>query len=232
MNTAFTAQPQASGDGRAERWSAHRTSRRKELVRAARHAVHRLGPDASMEEIAAAAGTSKPVFYRYFGDKSGLQRAVGEAVAERMQAKLQQAAEIATTEHDGLRAMVDVYLQMAESSPNVYAFVTRSAGPDTAGQDAMPVHFFAAVTAMIEAPLRHHLESRGGAGVDLAAASFWPPAAIGMVRAAGERWLRTPPGAGRPAREAMTDQITGWLWAGIAGPAIRRDPGPETRSNR
>jgi AcrR family transcriptional regulator len=224
VNAASSVPAQASGDGRAERWSAHRTSRRKELVRAARHAIHRMGPDASMEEIAAAAGTSKPVFYRYFGDKSGLQRAVGEAVAERMQAKLQAAAEIASTEHDGLRAMVDVYLQMAESSPNVYAFVTRGAGPDTAAvQGAMPVHFFSAVTAMIEAPLRHHLESRGRAGIDLAAASFWPPAAIGMVRAAGERWLRTPPGPDKPGREAMTEQITGWLWAGIAGPATRNN---------
>ncbi|EMY32864.1 TetR family transcriptional regulator [Arthrobacter crystallopoietes BAB-32] len=234
MNTAGPDSTEAAGDGRAVRWSAHRTNRRKELLRAARHAVHRLGPDASMEDIAAAAGTSKPVFYRYFGDKAGLQRAVGEAVAGRMQAKLQEAAETATTAHAGLRAMVEVYLQMAESSPNVYAFVTRTAGAGNPagaqGDAAVPGHFFAAVTAMIEAPLRHHLATHSSAGsAQLKAASFWPPAAIGMVRAAGELWLGTPSGDGKPSREEMAEQLTGWLWAGISGSAAAGSTPPTNR---
>ena len=33
-----------------------------------------------MDEIAAAAGTSKSIVYRYFVDKTGLQMAVGEVV--------------------------------------------------------------------------------------------------------------------------------------------------------
>lgn len=72
-----------------------------------------------MEEIASAADTSKSVFYRYFGDKAGLQRAMGDEVVSRMQEQLIEAARNAATPREGLRAMVSAYLQMAESSPNV-----------------------------------------------------------------------------------------------------------------
>ncbi|GAB3757220.1 hypothetical protein GCM10027591_06530 [Zhihengliuella somnathii] len=36
-----------------------------------------------------------------------------------------------------------------------------------------------------------------------------------MVRAAGEAWLRTPDGPAKPAREDLTNTITGWLVHGI-----------------
>ena len=111
-------------DGRAARWQSHREERRRELIKSARKAVHALGSDASMEDIAAAAGTSKSVFYRYFGDKAGLQQAVGEVVLSQMQRRIQEAAQSAQTPREGLLAMVSAYLQMAETSPNVYTFVT------------------------------------------------------------------------------------------------------------
>jgi len=63
-------------DGRDARWAEHRSSRRAELVRAARRAVHHRGPDLSMDDLAAEIGTSKSIIYRYFSDKSGLQGAV------------------------------------------------------------------------------------------------------------------------------------------------------------
>ncbi|WP_397427585.1 TetR/AcrR family transcriptional regulator [Pseudarthrobacter sp. NS4] len=212
-------------DGRSSRWQSHREERRRELIKQARRAVHTLGSDASMEEIAAAAGTSKSVFYRYFGDKSGLQQAVGEVVLSQMQRRILEAAQSALTPREGLLAMVSAYLQMAATSPNVYTFVTRSAAGDTGDTPSSGAvsgalgHFFDAVADMIATPMRSHL----GDGKE-AVIGYWPKAAIGLVRNAGEQWLSTPDSPAKPGQEAMALQITAWLCVGIApelSPAVR-----------
>jgi AcrR family transcriptional regulator len=209
----------AAVDGRASRWQSHRQERRRELIKSARRAVHALGSEASMEDIAAAAGTSKSVFYRYFGDKAGLQQAVGEVVLNQMQRRIQEAAQSAQTPREGLYAMVSAYLQMAETSPNVYTFVTRYP-PGDAGSQAGSIaaggalgHFFAAISEMIATPMRSQLRAVPGKDATI---GFWPNAAIGLVRNAGEQWLASPDSPAKPGQEAMARQITDWLCFGVA----------------
>ncbi|UUL75305.1 TetR/AcrR family transcriptional regulator [Pseudarthrobacter sp. Fe7] len=206
----------ASPDGRSSRWQNHREERRRELIKQARRAVHVLGSDASMEDIATAAGTSKSVFYRYFGDKAGLQQAVGEVVLSQMQYRIQEAAHSAVTPREGLLAMVSAYLQMAGTSPNVYTFVT-SYAPGDAANPAHPASaggplgpFFDAIADMIATPMRSQLGD-----VRETVIGYWPKAAIGLVRNAGEQWLSTPDSPTKPDQEAMARQITAWLCVGI-----------------
>ncbi|WP_245933562.1 TetR/AcrR family transcriptional regulator [Arthrobacter livingstonensis] len=196
-------------DGRSARWEVHREERRRELIKAARRAIHQLGFDSSMEDIAANAGTSKSVFYRYFGDKAGLQQAVGKVVIGQMQATIVAAGKTARTPREGLVNMVTAYLQMAETSPNVYTFVT---SPSDAG--ALPQGelsgFFDAVTAMISEPLRDLLGD-----ADSPLLGYWPTAAIGLVRTAGELWLKTPASRAKPDHRAMAEQMSDWLFDGV-----------------
>ncbi|TVU66543.1 TetR family transcriptional regulator [Paenarthrobacter nitroguajacolicus] len=206
----------ATVDGRTARWQSHREERRRELIKSARKAVHRLGSEASMEDIAGAAGTSKSVFYRYFGDKAGLQQAMGEVVLGQMQRRMQEAAQSAQTPREGLLAMVSAYLQMAESSPNVYAFITRLSPGEASAQDAIAAsgalgNFFEQITDMIATPMREHLGEEKEAVI-----VYWPTAAIGLVRNAGEMWLGSPASSTKPDQATMAGRITDWLCLGIA----------------
>ncbi|QGQ18424.1 TetR family transcriptional regulator [Cellulomonas sp. JZ18] len=226
----------APADGRSTRWADHREARRAELVRVARRTVHHRGPDVSMEEIAAAAGTSKSIVYRYFTDKTGLQIAVAEAVVLQIQGALEGVLRVAPTPRDGLRAMVAVYLEMIESSPNVYAFVTQDGSVESGGPLG---HFLDSVTALVAAPFARGLtEERdgrtvarrpedGGAAPDTATralAEAWAAGAVGFVRGAGEWWLAHRDQPGTPDREALTAQVAAWLWAGPVGLLARDRP--------
>lgn len=223
-----------AADGRSTRWADHREARRAELVRIARRTVHHRGPDVSMEEIAAAAGTSKSIVYRYFADKTGLQIAVAEAVVLQIQGALEGVLRIAPTPRDGLRAMVAVYLEMIESSPNVYAFVTRNGSVESGGPLG---HFLDSVTALVAAPFargltEEHADGRRTArrpeGSDdhdddaplrarVALAESWAAGAVGFVRGSGEWWLAHRDEPDSPDREEITAQVAAWLWAGPVG---------------
>ncbi|MFK0006258.1 TetR family transcriptional regulator [Paenarthrobacter sp. NPDC090520] len=203
-------------DGRTARWQSHREERRRALIKTARKAVHALGSDASMEDIAGAAGTSKSVYYRYFGDKAGLQQAMGEVVLGQMQRRMKDAAQSAQTPREGLYAMVSAYLQMAESSPNVYAFITRLTPGEASAQDAIAAsgalgNFFEQITGMIATPMRQYLGPDNEALIE-----YWPTAAIGLVRNAGEMWLGSAATPAKPDKATMAANITDWLCLGIA----------------
>ncbi len=196
-------------DGRSARWETHREERRRALIKAARRAIHRLGPDASMEEIAATAGTSKSVFYRYFGDKSGLRQAVGAVVIRQMQDTLAAARQKATQPRQGVTAMVAAYLEMAQTSPNVYFFATIPADGESRPSGELS-GFFDSVTAMITEPLRHLLGDP-----ESTLLGYWPTAAIGLVRTTGELWLQAPEDPAKPDSAAMAQQISAWLFDGV-----------------
>lgn len=222
-------------DGRSARWADHREARRAELVRVARRTVHHKGPDVSMEEIATAAGTSKSIVYRYFSDKTGLQIAVAEAVVLQIQGALEGVLRVAPTPRDGLRAMVAVYLEMIESSPNVYAFVTRDGSVESGGPLG---HFLDSVTHLVALPFARELGERDdelAASPDEAAphapdeaadaakaardslAEVWAAGAVGFVRGSGEWWMAHRGEPGTPDRATLTAQVAAWLWAGPVG---------------
>ncbi|MCR6689014.1 TetR/AcrR family transcriptional regulator [Cellulomonas sp.] len=232
-------------DGRSARWADHREARRAELVRIARRTVHHRGPDVSMEEIATAAGTSKSIVYRYFSDKTGLQIAVAEAVVLQIQGALEGVLRVAPTPREGLRAMVAVYLEMIESSPHVYAFVTRDGSVESGGPLG---HFLDSVTHLVALPFAREIADRDepagtpddeGAplvvaqdgpvdGPDdrsddpavaarIALAEAWAAGAVGFVRGAGEWWMAHREQPGIPDRTTLTAQVAAWLWAGPVG---------------
>ncbi|GIG28162.1 TetR/AcrR family transcriptional regulator [Cellulomonas marina] len=203
-------------DGRTTRWAEHREARRAELVRAARRVVHKRGPDVSMEEIAAAAGTSKSIVYRYFNDKTGLQIAVGELVVGQIEGAIEAVLRLAPSPREGLRSMIAVYLDTIEQSPNVYAFVTRGGSVELGGPLG---HFQQSVAALVAARFTRlaPADDEGRAEPDEAdrwAAQAWAAGVVGYVRGAGEWWMAHRADPGCPDRTALADRLARWLWAG------------------
>ncbi|HIY86042.1 MAG TPA: TetR/AcrR family transcriptional regulator [Candidatus Yaniella excrementavium] len=194
-------------DGRNTRWADHRRQRRSELIRAARAAVHIIGPYVSMEEIASHAGTSKSVFYRYFEDKRGLQHAVAQASIDFMEAELKKAGKSATSAQDGLFTMVLSYLRLADSSPNVYNF---SIAIPT-GMAIITENLARFLQRSVENVLPEYKQDSDYKNL----AYYWATAAVGFVRAAGESWIADPKQRQQLSAEVLARSLSDWLLTGI-----------------
>ncbi|SDF62268.1 transcriptional regulator, TetR family [Blastococcus fimeti] len=195
-------------DRRDSRWDEHRRARREQLVQATLSAVGRHGAGVGMDEIAAAAGTSKTVVYRHFADRSQLYLAVCTEVAERLLAQLRTA--IASSEHP--RAMtaaaIGTYLAFLEAEPEVYRFVVSQHPADVADPIANLADLVGDQAAALMALA---LEQ---AGRDPAAAGAWGHGLVGLVRSAADWWLR----AERPMlRTELAAHLTDLAWAGLSG---------------
>lgn len=209
----------AAGDGRARRWDTHRAARHRDLTRAARRAIHRGGPELSMDEIAAAMGTSKSIVYRYFRDRTGLRTAVGEMVLHDLGAALAQASRGPEASGAGpdpdperaVRAMVTVYLKMVSTSPSVYAFVTR--GGDAVDGTA-PMRTLAHDAAALLQPVLSEVVARQDRPVRYA--GVWAAGIIGFVRGAADSWLTDPAPEPLPALAAA---LTDWICRGTVAAA-------------
>ena len=217
----------APPDGRSTRWRAHRAARREELVTAALRAITDHGPGAGMEEIAAAAATSKTVIYRHFADKEQLHRAVAERVGARVAAALSAASASAGDFRSGLREVVAAYLRLVAEDPHVYRFVMAgspadgAAGSGGSGTRHDPVTgLSAAVSAELARRIGTHL--RAG-GLARGAASSWAHGLVGMVRAAADHWQHPEAAEAAMSPAELADHLTALAWGGLA-PAL----GPRT----
>ncbi|ALE75706.1 TetR family transcriptional regulator [Pseudonocardia sp. EC080625-04] len=213
-------------DKRDSRWDAHREERRVQLVGSAIAAIRRTGAGIGMDEIAAAAGTSKTVIYRHFGDRAGLYTAICESVAGVLLAEVRRATgEALSDDRLGPRAAVaagvDAYLRLIEIDPELYRFVVhrpllvqgngnrRSADTETPD----PVNDLVTVIGdEIAVVIGDNLRTEGSDGH--AAARFWGHAIVGLVRGAADDWLARPDGT---TRERLTAHLTDLAWSGLSG---------------
>lgn len=190
-------------DGRDSRWVEYRAVRRRELVEHALRAIRRHGAGVGMDEIAAQAGTSKTVIYRYFGDRAGLYAAVVDAVHTYIHDDL--TATLHLTDPDDLPQLTanlaNAYLALVERDPDIYRFVLNrplegpAASVDPWGglPDVMGDH--------LEGAIAEHLVAHGQ---DPACAATWGHGLVGFIRASADRWMASDP---RPPRAEIVDHV-------------------------
>lgn len=211
---------EAARDRRTSRWDAHRRTRRAELTDAAIAAIRTHGAGAGMDDVAAAARTSKTAVYRHFADRTSLYVAVCERVAQVLLAQVRAAMDGADSPRAKTAAAIAAYLRLIEQDPEVYRYVVHRPLVDRAA-DADPLADLVSligdqVAAVIEEQLR-------GAGADPAPAVPWGHGVVGMVRAAADNWLARPAGM---SRDELADHLTDLAWAGLSGVVAREEGAP------
>jgi AcrR family transcriptional regulator len=201
---------QSSGDGRRDRWREHRAARRAEFVDATVRALGRHGADVGMDEIAAEAGVSKPVLYRYFSDKADLHVAVGEWGTELLMRRLRPALSEPGSINQRIRRIVDTYFGVIEEFPDLYRFVVwqtfadRRVGSDPVSAEKTQIAN--SVSRLLGTYLRAF-------GLDSGGVEPWSHGLVGMVQAAGDWWLERQ----SMSREDLTTYVGELIWHALDG---------------
>ncbi len=134
------------------------------------------GPELLMDAVAAEAGVTKPVLYRYFHDKAALVDALAERGSEILLERLLPAIRAGVPALSRVRDAVGAYFAVLDEHPNLYWLLARQSKADAGGeQDSMARNreFIATtLTAVIGDYLR----------VVVAAAAFDEPRARGRIR--------------------------------------------------
>ncbi len=216
--------PETSADGRSTRWDGHRRSRREELVEATLRAIREHGAGVGMEDIAAAAGTSKTVVYRHFTDRAGLYHAVCDHVDALILRDLGTVLGVggpATSDETGLAesagsprgliaAAINAYLRLVERDPEVYRFVVSAPMLDHPGTEDPAGAVTTQVADLISAVIAEALTE---SGQDRSLAPVWGAGLVGMVRAAADRWLTDP---AQMSRQELAEALTAFAWDGMS----------------
>jgi AcrR family transcriptional regulator len=189
-----------------------RSHRRAELMAAADRVIRRLGPAASMDDIAAEAGIAKPVLYRHFGDKGGLYQSLAERYVAALREELEGVFDRASDPRARLAATIDAYLAFVEREHEAYAFLMHRAISERPEAQATVADFVRGIAAEVAVRMRAEL---GRAGLDASGAESWAYGIVGMVHLAGDRWLerRDVP------RAVVVDQLVRLVWDGFSGMA-------------
>ncbi len=201
-------------DGRSARWDEHRLARRRELVECALRAVRDHGAGVGMDEVAAAAGTSKTVLYRHFTDRAGLYAAVADRVDGTIIRGITRAAGDGAghRSREIVRAVIGAYLHLVEDDPEVYRFIVNA--PILSPGERPDGDVTAGMTGRIAEHVAAIVGGRLGEGDD-GTARLWGTALVGMVRAAADAWLADGGAdAGRSADD-LADALTALLWDGL-----------------
>lgn len=187
-----------------------RDVRRVELIEAAIRVIVREGPCASMAQMAAEAGVSKPILYRHFCDRADLVAAVAEhTLADVNDAlALARASESGGSARNLVGSIVDTYLDFIERNAAVYRFLIHRTTLD-ALDDHVILNGYVRLSGQRVASLLE--EILRAAGRDVGPSEVWGIGISGMVHAVGAWWLEGGDLTRDQVRAHLTDLIVDGL---------------------
>lgn len=205
-------------DRRKERWRGHREKVRAEIVEAAFRAIDDHGPDASLREIAAEAGTGKPKIYRHFEDKADLFRAISSRFRDLLGASIFANVDFAEDPtREVLGRAVAEYVALVEAHPNVMRFIMRDRFPEPAEPAATGLNEGRKITLAVAEMFDQQLPDMD---LDHAVLELAAAAAFGSVSVATDWWLGPDPDSPRRMPSAdFVAHLTTILLGTVAGTA-------------
>lgn len=202
--------PASPGDARRDRWRKHRIARRAEFVEAALKALDEHGPELGMEDVAAAAGVTKPVLYRHFEDKADLYVALGQRGTELLFERLMPAINAELAPVPRIRMALNAFFTVIEEHPNLYRLLARNSFADKPVDADVVAEDKEVIATALTALLGDYMRMFN---MDSGAAEPWAYGIVGMVQNTGEWWLdkRT------MSRDSVVEYLTQIIWAAIDG---------------
>ena len=184
-----------------------REERRKQLLDAAVEAIRDVGAGASMEQIAAKGGVTKPILYRHFGDRDGLIKAIGERYGDRLVGRIGATLDAAAPD-ELLWQTIDGYLAFLEEDLELYTFLMHQTGRADAAQSMGSL--IEIIGRQVATVVGDQLRANG---LDAGGAEPIAFGIVGMVHHAGDWWIRNQ----TMSRQALTTYLAGLLWNGFGG---------------
>jgi len=188
---------------------ARRAERREELLDAAARVVRREGASASMEQIAAEAGVTKPIVYRHFRDRGDLVSAMAHRFADDLTGELAGTLNQPGDARQIMATTIDAYLAFVERDPDLYRFIVQEITPSPDAVSEL-TSFMREIGAQVAVVLGEQMRA---AGVDSGGAEPMAHGIVGMVHSAGDWWLQS---RSMP-RARLVEYLTSLLWSGITG---------------
>lgn len=203
------AEPGAA-DARRDRWSAHREQRREEFIAAALRLLAAQGPDVTMDAVAAEAGVTKPVLYRYFADKTALVTALGEHGSNVLIERLLPAIAADLPALTRIRRTITAYFETIDELPNLYWLIVRHTAGEIPTENDPYERNKELIASALATLFGDYLRAYG---LDSGGAEPWAYGITGFVQATVEWWLQRR----SMSRVHAVEYTTRFVYAALAG---------------
>ena len=185
--------------------------RKDQILATARRVFARAGYEpTSVDDIAAAAGVTKPVLYRHFDSKRDLYLAVLEDHLGDLIGRLWVALSSSPDPRERLRRGLEAYFEFVEEREDGFRMLVEAGARfDPAARAKLAT----AWDTLADGVARTVGDLLRAAGLDPAGAPIYARAMIGMTQAVADWWVRTR----RVPREQLVDYLLALTWRGFDG---------------
>ena len=190
------------------------TQRRAQLIGVARSLFALRGLEgATIEDIAAGAGVSKPVVYEHFGSKEALYAEVVDAEFVRLLAAVTEALGADAGPRVLLERAAYSLLDYIENHTDGFRILVRDAPP------SQPEGTFSTLLSRIAADVEHILAKEfSSRGLRAEVGGMYAQMLVGMVAMTGQWWLD----ARSPDKATVAAHLVNLSWNGLTG--LQKDP--------